>query len=86
MNKLKMHSPNLVDTNIEKISALFPNCITESKDENGELKNIDYTTTHEHKNTRMIKVEGELFFGAADLFQNTLKRIAEDDTKTKIII
>lgn len=38
MNKLKMHSPNLVDTNIEKISALFPNCITESKDENGELK------------------------------------------------
>ena len=38
MDKLKMHSPNLVDVNIEKISALFPNCITETKDENGELK------------------------------------------------
>ena len=29
MNKLKMHSPNKVDENIEKIGALFPNCLTE---------------------------------------------------------
>ena len=38
MDKLKMHSPNLVNANIEKISEFFPNCITETKDENGELK------------------------------------------------
>ena len=38
MDKLKMHSPNLVDANIEKIAALFPNCVTEAQDENGELK------------------------------------------------
>ena len=37
MDKLKMHSPNLVDANIEKIASLFPNCITESNDENGVL-------------------------------------------------
>ena len=31
-------------------------------------------------------MEGELFFGAADLFQTTLKTIAEDDTSTRVII
>ena len=29
MDKLKMHSPNKVDENIEKIGKLFPNCLTE---------------------------------------------------------
>ncbi len=29
MDKLKMHSINKVDENIEKIGKLFPNCITE---------------------------------------------------------
>lgn len=29
MDKLKMHSPNKVDNNIEKIAALFPNTVTE---------------------------------------------------------
>lgn len=38
MDKLKMQSPNLVDANIEKIAALFPNCITEDRDENGILR------------------------------------------------
>jgi adenine-specific DNA-methyltransferase len=43
MNKLKMHSPNFVDQNIEKITALFPNCITETAGEQGELKKaIDF--------------------------------------------
>jgi len=33
MDKLKMESPNLTDNNIEKIAALFPNVVTEMKDE-----------------------------------------------------
>jgi adenine-specific DNA-methyltransferase len=37
MEKLKMHSPDLVAGNIEKIAALFPNCITEAKDATGKL-------------------------------------------------
>ena len=37
-DQLKMHSPNLVDQNIDKIAALFPNCITEAQGENGEIK------------------------------------------------
>ena len=43
MDKLKMHSPNLVEQNIEKLAALFPNCVTESKGEDGNLKQaIDF--------------------------------------------
>ncbi|KPW04790.1 site-specific DNA-methyltransferase [Pseudoalteromonas sp. P1-8] len=38
MDKLKMHSPDLSQGNIEKIRNLFPNCITEAKDVNGNLK------------------------------------------------
>ena len=38
MEKMRMESLNLTSQNIEKIEALFPNCITESKDENGKLK------------------------------------------------
>ncbi len=38
MDKLKMHSPNKVDENIEKIGKLFPNCVTESKGINGEVE------------------------------------------------
>lgn len=40
MDSLKMQSPNLVDTNIEKIAALFPNCITEDRDENGTVRRV----------------------------------------------
>lgn len=38
MEKMKMESANITDMNIEKIAALFPNCITETADENGKLK------------------------------------------------
>jgi len=38
MDKLKMHSPDLSQDNISKISALFPSCVTETKNESGELK------------------------------------------------
>lgn len=38
MEKMRMESLNLTSQNVEKIEALFPNCITETKDENGQLK------------------------------------------------
>lgn len=38
MEKMRMESLNLTSQNVEKIEALFPNCITETKDENGKLK------------------------------------------------
>jgi len=38
MDKMKMHSPNMTQENIARIRELFPNCITEAKDESGKLK------------------------------------------------
>ncbi len=38
MDKLKMHSMNKVDENIEKIGKLFPNCVTERKNAEGEVE------------------------------------------------
>ena len=35
---MKMESVDMTAQNIEKIGTLFPNCITETKDENGRLK------------------------------------------------
>lgn len=35
MEKLKMHSPNFTADNVTKIRELFPNCVTEAKDEQG---------------------------------------------------
>lgn len=37
MEHLTMHTQNLVDENIQKIGGLFPNCLTETKDENGKV-------------------------------------------------
>lgn len=38
MDKMRMESVDLTAQNIEKIGALFPNCITETVDENGKPK------------------------------------------------
>ncbi len=38
MDKLKMQTPDLAQTNIEKLAALFPACITEARGEDGRLK------------------------------------------------
>jgi len=38
MTKLKMHSPDLTAANIARIRELFPGCVTEAHDENGNVK------------------------------------------------
>ena len=38
MDKMRMESTDKTVQNVEKIGALFPNCITETKDENGKPK------------------------------------------------
>lgn len=37
MDKLKMHTPNKADENFKKLAELFPNAVTETIDENGEV-------------------------------------------------
>lgn len=38
MDKMKFETLDLTSQNIDKIAALFPNCVTEMRDENGKLK------------------------------------------------
>ncbi len=38
MEKLKLHTPDIAAQNIAKIAALFPNCVTEAKGEDGAIK------------------------------------------------
>ena len=66
--------------------AAIPQLVEFTVDESGILHSIDHAHLHEPRKIRFIKVEGELFFGAADLFQSTLKSITEDDTTTRVII
>jgi adenine-specific DNA-methyltransferase len=38
MDKMRMESPDMTARNIDRIAALFPNCVTETVDENGKFK------------------------------------------------
>lgn len=38
MDKMKFETPDVAQMNVEKIAALFPNCVTESKGADGKLK------------------------------------------------
>ena len=38
MEKMKFETPDMAQMNVEKIAALFPNCVTESKGTDGKLK------------------------------------------------
>lgn len=66
--------------------AAIPQLVEFAVDEAGILHTIEHAHLHEPRKIRFIKVEGELFFGAADLFQSALKSITEDDTTTRVII
>ena len=57
MEKMKMHSLNKVDDNIKKIGALFPNCVTERKNAEGEIEYaIDFDMLKQELST--VVVEG----------------------------
>src|ERR1022692_4847898 len=55
MDKLKLHTPDLTAENIEKIAALFPNCITEACDENGTLtRAVDFDQLRQELSTSIV--------------------------------
>ena len=48
MKKMRMETLDMVSENIKKIETLFPNCITETKDENGKPKKaINFELLHQ---------------------------------------
>lgn len=40
MDKLKLHSPDITEQNIAKLAELFPNCVTETRNSDGEVKQV----------------------------------------------
>ena len=62
MDHLKMHSQNKIDANISKIAALFPNCVTEAKDENGEIVHkIDFDMLKQELSSTLVEGREERY-------------------------
>lgn len=57
MEKLKLHTPNLTAENIEKLAALFPNCVTETADEKtGQLKRaVDFDQLRQELSDHIVE-------------------------------
>lgn len=62
MDKLKMHTPNRADENFRKLAELFPNAVTESIDENGEVvRAIDKDVLMQEINTKVVEGREERY-------------------------
>ena len=62
MSDLKMHTANLVAENIEKLTALFPNCITETRNEQGEIiKGVDFDLLRQELSEVLVEGEQERY-------------------------
>nr|WP_304099017.1 site-specific DNA-methyltransferase [Mitsuokella multacida] len=62
MEKLKMHTPNLADENYEKLAALFPNAVTESIDDEGNVvRAIDKDVLMQEINTKVVDDDQERY-------------------------
>ena len=55
MEKLKMQTANKADENFKKLAEMFPNAVTEAKDENGEIvRAIDKDVLMQEINTKVV--------------------------------
>ena len=55
MKKLKMHSKDWTDENIAKFAELFPNCVTESRDEEGNVTHaIDFDLLRQELSDHLV--------------------------------
>ncbi|MFI5344664.1 MAG: SulP family inorganic anion transporter, partial [Chlamydiales bacterium] len=66
--------------------AAMPQLMEYEIQDNGDLRRLHLSEAYLQKLIRVIKVEGELFFGSADIFYTTLKTLAEDDKTTRVIL
>lgn len=56
MEKMKMHSPNLIEKNITKLADLFPNCVTESTGVDGALmKTVDFDLLRQELSCNLVE-------------------------------
>jgi len=62
MDKLKMHTPSLADENFAALSAMFPNAVTETIDENGAVvRAIDKDILMQEINTYVVEGREERY-------------------------
>jgi len=62
MDKLKMHTPNKADENFAKLAALFPNAVTETINENGEVvRAIDKDVLMQEISTTVVEGKDERY-------------------------
>ena len=62
MDKLTMHTPNLADENFKKLAALFPNAVTETVNENGEVvRAIDKDVLMQEISTTVVEGREERY-------------------------
>ena len=56
MNKLKMHSPDLTQANIDKLAELFPGCLTETQGADGVVRrSIDFDQLRQELSTSIVE-------------------------------
>lgn len=56
MEKLKLHTPDFTEANIEKLAELFPNCVTETQAEDGSLKRaIDFDQLRQELSSNIVE-------------------------------
>ena len=62
MDKLKMQTANKADENFKKLAAMFPNAVTETIDENGEVvRAIDKDVLMQEINTKVVEGNEERY-------------------------
>lgn len=62
MDKLKMQTANKADENFKKLAAMFPNAVTETIDENGEVvRAVDKDVLMQEINTRVVDGKEERY-------------------------
>ena len=62
MEHLKMHSLNKIDENVSKIAALFPNCVTEAKADDGSItKKIDFDLLKQELSNTLVEGREERY-------------------------
>src|ERR1022692_4716885 len=56
MDKLKLHTRDLTAANIEKLAALFPDCVTETQDEKGTLtRAVDFDQLRQELSEHIVE-------------------------------
>jgi len=66
--------------------AAVPYIVECSYDDSGQIDSTHVATSQASGKIRVLNVQGELFFGAAELFQKTLKSIAKNDDLKVIVL